>query len=221
MCIVHIVVCVYTATAAVHHRLACARTNVARFGPRVFHRRDTPLRIKGLYLRVAIIPSMLYGLEMVALKRADIRKLDTYFLTLARHLLMVYRPNHLSYAEAEARLQCKRPSKYLRQQRWRWLGHVLRSTNPIHEEVFTYHPAATRPVGRPRWRWSDLLRQDWKSIGRKVQQDQRLRPRPRAPIPLAAQDALWKQLRAMAMDRDKWSADFVETALNQDIGVSL
>jgi len=207
-----------TALAAVQHRIACARTNMVRFGPRVFQCRKVSLRIKGLYLRVAIIPTMLYGLEMAPLRRADIRKLDAYFLAVARHLLRVHHPNHLSYTTAEARLQCRRPSMYLRQQRWRWLGHVLRSTNPFHEGVLRYHPAASRPMGRPRWRWSDLLRHDWNDIGRRVQRDQRLRPRSPTLMPLEPQDALWTQLRTMALDRDNWHKDFVETV---ESGVSL
>jgi hypothetical protein len=47
-----------------------------------------------------------------------------------------------------------------------WLGHVERMTNEtVAKTLYKWKPYATRPKGRPRVRWEDIVRNDLRKMG--------------------------------------------------------
>ena len=91
-------------------------------------------------MHFALFTFLLYGLEHCALGARDRRRLDGYFIRLAKRVLQLRYNYHLSYEEAEQRLGVERPSQQLARNRLRWIGHTLRSDDIILREVLTFVP---------------------------------------------------------------------------------
>lgn len=55
--------------------------------------------------------------------------------------------------------------KYIKSQRLRWLGHVMRANNSTAIKAITvWRPSESRPRGRPRIRWWDQVASDLKEM---------------------------------------------------------
>ena len=178
-------------TEAVKHRICCAESVVERLNKRVFRRRTVGGRLKGQFMRSAVFASLLYGLEHCALGARDRRRLDGYFLRLAKRVLQLRYDYHLSYVEAEQRLGVERPSLQLEKNRLRWIGHALRSEDDVLREVLSFVPeGGMRRRGRPRLRFYDTMKADLatRSIS----------------LPARNQEEFWGQLQEMAVDRKNW-----------------
>ena len=178
-------------TAAVKHRICCAESVVERLNKRVFRRRSVGGRLKGNFMRSAVFTSLLYGLEHCALGARDRRRLDGYFLRLAKRVLQLRYDYHLSYKEAEQRLGVERPSQQLARNRLRWIGHALRSEDIVLREVLTFVPeGGARRRGRPRLRFFDTLKADL--ADRNIVMHAR------------NQDEFWRLLQEKTADRNSW-----------------
>ena len=142
-------------------------------------------------MRSAVFASLLYGLEHCALGARDRRRLDGYFLRLAKRVLQLRYDYHLSYEEAEQRLGVERPSQQLTRNRLRWIGHALRSDDIVLREVLTFVPeGGARRRGRPRLRFYDTLKADLAE---------------RNVVLLArSQDEFWRLLQEKTADRTNW-----------------
>ena len=139
----------------------------------------------------AVFASLLYGLEHCAFSARDRRCLDGYFLRLAKRILHIRYDYHLSYAEAEAKLDIERPSYRLARERLRWTGHALRSEDVVLQEVLTFIPeGGARRRGRPNLRYYDTLKNDLADRG--------------VVIVARGQDEFWKKLSETAADRVAW-----------------
>ena len=175
----------------VKHRICCANTVVERLNNRVFCRRGVNAKLKGHFVDTAVFASLLYGLEHCAFSARDRRCLDGYFLRLAKRILHIRYDYHLSYAEAEAKLDIERPSYRLARERLRWTGHALRSEDVVLQEVLTFIPeGGARRRGRPNLRYYDTLKNDLADRG--------------VVIVARGQDEFWKKLSETAADRVAW-----------------
>ena len=86
---------------AIKHRICCADSVVKRLNKRVFQRRSVPASLKGKFISSAVFASLLYGLEHCALGARDKRRLDGFFIRLAKRVLHLKYDFHLSYEVAE------------------------------------------------------------------------------------------------------------------------
>ena len=87
--------------AAIKHRICCAGTVVKRHNPRVFRRRSVINQLKGKFVNTAVFASLLYGLQHCAPGKREHRRLDGYFLLLAKRVMRLPHDFHLSYEVAE------------------------------------------------------------------------------------------------------------------------
>jgi hypothetical protein len=174
---------------AIKDRISIAESSFAKLSNDVFRNRFVESRTKGECMRSAIFGSLLYGLELVGMKRAEQRLLDFFFLKKARISLGIFYPRLLSYNDAEMRLGIKRPSLILRQRRISWAGHMLRSDNSLLIPSLTFKPAPARPRGRPSWRWRDSILDDLKKIGLEELIERN-------------DDSTWSNLGCLAADRN-------------------
>ena len=139
----------------------------------------------------AVFASLLYGLEHCALGARDQRRLDGYFLRLAKRVLHLRYDYHLAYTEAEQRLGIERPSQRLARERLRWTGHALRSEDTALREVLTFTPeGGARRRGRPRLRFYDTLKMDL------AERD--------ITLPARNQAEFWELLCEKTADRISW-----------------
>ena len=178
---------------ALKHRISCAETVVKRLNIRVFKRKGVDSKLKGHFLGTAVLASLLYGLEHCAFGVTERRCLDGYFLRLAKRMLHLRHDYHLSYQEAEERLGVVRPSTRLAQERLRWTGHMLRSTDQVLREALEFVPTGgARGRGRPRRRFYDTLRSDLQERGIHIASK-------KPPL-------FWNQVALLAANRTEWQA---------------
>ena len=145
----------------------------------------------------AVFASLLYGLEHYALGARDRRRLDGYFLRLAKRVLQLRYDYHLSYEEAEQRLGVERPSQQLTYNRLRWIGHALRSEDIVLREVLTFIPkGGARRRGRPRLRFYDTLKADLAERN--------------VVLHARNQDEFWRLLQEKTADRTNWQKTAVK-----------
>jgi len=138
-----------------------------------------------------VFASLLYGLEVCACGARDKRRLDGFFIRLAKRVLHLKYDFHLSYEEAERRLGVERPSTILSRNRIRWTGHMLRSEDTVLREVLSYVPEnGRRSRGRPRLRYFDTLKAD---LAERDTTNSNIK-----------QDAFWKLVAEKAADRTSW-----------------
>ena len=141
--------CLYI--TALKHGISCAETVVKRLNIRVFKRKGVDSKLKGHFLGTAVLASLVYGLEHCAFGVTERCCLYGYFLRLAKRMLHLRHDYHLSYQEAEERLGVVRPSSCPVQERLRWTGHMLRSTDQVLPEALEFVPSGgARGRGRPR-----------------------------------------------------------------------
>ena len=177
---------------AIKHRICCADSVVKRLNKRVFQRRSVPASLKGKFISSAVFASLLYGLEHCALGARDKRRLDGFFIRLAKRVLHLKYDFHLSYEVAERRLGVQRPSTILSRNRLRWTGHMLRSEDTVLREVLDYVPEeGRRSRGRPRLRYYDTLKADLAERN--------------AINPNIKQDMFWRVVADKAADRTSWT----------------
>ena len=176
---------------AIKHRICCADSVVKRLNKRVFQRRSVPASLKGKFISSAVFASLLYGLEHCALGARDKRRLDGFFIRLAKRVHHLEYDYHLSYEVAERRLGVQRPSVILSRNHLRWTGHMLRSEDTVLREVLNFVPEkGKRSRGRPRLRYFDTLKADLAERN--------------AINPNIKQDMFWRVVADKAGDRTSW-----------------
>ena len=78
-----------------------------------------------------------------------------------RWMMGIKRIEKIRNEEIRARADVANISEKIREARLRWLGHVARETE---EDVVmrTWKMGGHRQIGRPKLRWSDVIREDRK-----------------------------------------------------------
>ena len=176
---------------AIKHRICCAETVVKYLNKRVFQRRGVNSKLKGHFLDIAVLSSLLYGLEHCAIGVKDQRCLDGFFLRLAKRLLRLPFNYHLSYQEAEQKLGIRRPSLRLACERLRWAGHMFRSEDEVLQEALYFIPTGgARGRGRPRMRFFDTVKADLIERG--------------VVVNARTQTQFWDRVKELAANRGEW-----------------
>ena len=50
---------------------------------------------------------------------------------------------------------------HIKAQRLSWFGHIQRMPEArAAKKIFKWNPLTTRPIGRPKYRWEDIITQD-------------------------------------------------------------
>jgi hypothetical protein len=125
-----------------------------------------------LQLYITLIrPVITYGAEAWPLRKSDERKL----LVLERKILRkIFGPVKDMFSgewrirkNDELETLFHKPSilETIKNRRLIWAGHAWRSQNPLIRMVLEENPNGKRPLGRPRRRWEDGVRDDVKALG--------------------------------------------------------
>ena len=85
----------------------------------------------------------------------DLNKLDVFHRTCLRRVLRRFWPNHLSNKELYETTGSTPISAVVRVRRWRWIGHVLRTSpgNISTTALTAWAPEGKRRRGRPGETW--------------------------------------------------------------------
>ena len=108
----------------------------------------------------------IYGAEMWKVTTTDLNKLDMFHRTCLRRVLRRFWPNHLSDEELYEATGSTPVSALIRVRRWRWKGHVLRtSPGNISRTALTWEPEGKRRRGRPRKTWRRTVEKERNQLG--------------------------------------------------------
>lgn len=118
--------------------------------------------------RTLIRPVLSYGSEIWTLKTSDINQLLCFERKILRKIFGpveieegVYRSRYND--ELEVINENQNIIRFVKAQRMRWLGHVLRMDDSITvKKMFEQQPEGNRKRGRPRKRWKDDVEEDLK-----------------------------------------------------------
>jgi hypothetical protein len=113
-----------------------------------------------------IRPTVVYGCETWVLKESIIQKLSVF----ERKIFGPTKEKDGTWKiktnmELYNLIQHRNIVKYVKSQRESWLEHINRMPETsIVRKTFKWQPPATRPVGRPKNRWDDDVRNDLRKM---------------------------------------------------------
>ena len=131
--------------------------------------------VKGRLYKMMVRPTMLYGMETVAVTKSQEKQMERVEMKMLRFSLGVTRRNRIRNEEVRRRLKVEKLSDKLREARLRWFGHVMRREETYVGKRVMEIVVGKRKRGRPRRRWKDCVKEDMAVVGvtEKVAEDRR------------------------------------------------
>jgi hypothetical protein len=111
-----------------------------------------------------------YGCETWVLKENIIQKLSVFEIKILRK---IFGPTKMNYGtwrikmnmELDNLIQHRNIINYVTSKRMSWFGHIHRKPGTsIVKKIYKWQPLATRPVGRPKNRWDDDVKNDLRKM---------------------------------------------------------
>jgi hypothetical protein len=155
-------------TPAVRERIAAG--NRCLFGlAHIFRSKYVTANTKVQIYKTALRPVVTYGLETCTLTQQDEKDLEVFERKVLRKIFGAIKENQQwrKLYNHEIQELYRQPSitNYVRAQRLLWVGHVLRmEENRVPRKCFQSTPDGTRPRGRPKARFNDLIDRDVKQF---------------------------------------------------------
>ena len=153
--------------ANLDNRLAKASGSFYRYAAPLYRRGDIPLRHKVKVFKMTALPTLLYGSEVWAPSKDEIKRLETWQNDCMRYMMGIWYSKHGNVPTDELRRKCKlrKVEELLRIRRLRWLGHAARmSPDRLPKKMLTGQLGRTRPRGRTRMSWRKIINEDLQAI---------------------------------------------------------
>ncbi|KAK3539065.1 hypothetical protein QTP86_023506 [Hemibagrus guttatus] len=132
--------------------------------------RKISARIKGKVYRTVVRPAMLYGLEIVSLRKRQESELEVAELKMLRFSLGVTRLDRIRNEYIRGTAHVGRLGDKVREARLRWFGHVQRRESEyIGRRMLDMELPGRRQRGRPKRRYMDGINEDMKLVGASVE----------------------------------------------------
>ena len=111
-------------------------------------------------------PTILRGMETVAVTERQIGKMEVAELKMVRWALGVTRKDKIRNKYVRGTAKIAKLEDKLRNARLRWYGHVKRREEDyLGKRMMEMAVLGRRKRGRPRRRWMDLVREDIERVG--------------------------------------------------------
>jgi hypothetical protein len=117
-----------------------------------------------------IRPVVVYGCETWVLKENIIQKLSVFERKILRKVFGPIKKKDVSWKiktniELDKLIQHRNITNYVKARRLSWYGHIYRKSEiNIVNKIYKWQPYITRPVGRPKHRWDDDIRNDLRKM---------------------------------------------------------
>ncbi|EYC40844.1 hypothetical protein Y032_0594g424 [Ancylostoma ceylanicum] len=122
-------------------------------------------KLKSKIYRTVIRPAALYSSECWPATKEIERRLGVMEARMLRWASGITRLDHIRNEDIRKRYGLAPIQEKMREQRLRWLGHVLRASEQSAEKIaYEFEVSGKRPRGRPKQRWTDTLRNDLKIV---------------------------------------------------------
>ena len=101
---------------------------------RVICDRRLPARVKGKVYSSVERPAMVYGLEMVAVTKKQVKEMEVAKMKMLRFAMVVTRKDKNRNEYIRSIIKVERLGMKMREVRLRWYGHVMRRDKSMSEE---------------------------------------------------------------------------------------
>ena len=126
----------------------------------IYHKR-MPRKLKVKLYKTVIRPVLTYGAETWTLRTKEENTLEATEMRMLRRLKRVTLLDHIRSEDIRKELDVDPIMEKIRAVRLRWFGHIVRmSKNNLVKLAWKMEVDGKRPVGRPRKRWSDNIKED-------------------------------------------------------------
>lgn len=144
----------------IEHRIKCAWMKWRGCGG-VMNDRRISLKLKGKVYKSVIRPTLLYGSEMWPISERQMDKMMVVEMKMLRWACGLNVRDRVRNEAIRAMTKCAKLEGKIRERRLRWFGHVKRREKEhVCRRMMTYTIRGKRPVGRPKLRWSEMIKQD-------------------------------------------------------------
>lgn len=128
--------------------------------------RRIPIRLKGKFYKTVVRPAMMYGSECWAIDKTMERKMSVAEMRMLRWMSGVTRKDRIRNEYIRGSIGVAPIIDKMRENRLRWLGHVLRRENTEAVSVTRNMSVdGKRGRGRPKKRWCEVLKCDMRVAG--------------------------------------------------------
>ena len=128
--------------------------------------RSLPARVKGKVYCAVVRPTMVYGLETVAVTKKQAEEMEVEEMKVFRFAMGVTRKNKIRNEYIRGTVKVKRFGMKMMEGRLRWYGHVLRRDQKyVGKRVMKMELPRKKKRGRPKRRFLDVVKEDMGNVG--------------------------------------------------------
>ena len=127
--------------------------------------RKLSAKVKGKMYKSVVRPTILYGMEMVAVTERQMGKMEVAELEVMRWALGVTRKDKIRNQYVRGTAKIANLGDKFRNARLHWYGHVKRREDYVGKRMMEMPVPGRRKRGRPRSRLMDLVREDMERVG--------------------------------------------------------
>ena len=129
--------------------------------------RKLSAKVKGKMYKSVVGPTILYGMETVAVTERQMGKMEVAELKMVRWALGVTRKDKIKNEYVRGTAKIAKLGDKLRNARLRRYGHVKRREDYVDKRMMEMAVPGRQKRGRPRRRWMDLVKEDMERVGAK------------------------------------------------------
>ena len=126
-------------------------------------------RIKGKVYKTAVRPAMLYGSETWAVKAGQERKMNVAEMRMLRWMCGITRRDRIRNDHVRGTVKVAELGANMQERRLNWYGHIMRDEEHVGGRAMELEVVGRRGRGRPKYRWSDRIKEDLQVKGVGVQ----------------------------------------------------
>ena len=128
--------------------------------------RKLSAKVKGKMYKSAVRPTMIYGIETMAVTKRQVGKTEVAELKMVRWPLRVTRKDKIRNEYVRGTAKIAKLGDKLRNAKLRWYANVKRREEDyVGKRMMEMAVPGRRKRERPRRRWMDLLREDMERVG--------------------------------------------------------
>ena len=130
--------------------------------------RRLPARVKGKVYSSVVRPTMVYGLEKVAVTKKQVEKMELAEMKMLRFAMVVMRKDKIRNKYIRGTIKVEQLEMKMREGRLRWYGHVMRRDQEcVGRRIIEMELLGRRRRGRPRKRFLDVVKEDMGEVDAK------------------------------------------------------
>ena len=125
--------------------------------------------VKGKVYSSVVTPTMVYGLETVAVTKKQVEEMEVAEIKMLRFAMGVTRKERIGNEYISGTVKVERLGMKMREDRLRWYGHVMRRDQDyVGRKMMEMELPERRRRGRPRKRFLNVVKEDMRELGAKI-----------------------------------------------------